>query len=444
MAKLIALRVRGEAGRNERLIARYLEHLTQQEVFNRNEAERFLLLAGDLPGTNVRLALRPAGTVPGEVVGEITVVRLPGQLDANVQNYGSPAVGRAGDLVRGQLFGLTGLGDRTLLAFYTTADFDEQQTLQVAHDFRLGGEGLQVGGQLTYAWAHPDIGDPAIDLRSRTLFATLEAHYPLIRTQRLSLRAGGGLDVIDQTVEFNGLGLSEERLRILFARLGFDASSRQRIGGSIIGDPVWRMQGVTELRQGIAALGASEGCNASFTNCIAPGVVPPSRLEGDPAATVLRAQVSGEYRPIANFSLFAAVTAQHSSSPLFAFEEFSAGNYTVGRGYDPAVMVGDHGAGIQAEVRFGRLVPQSPNDLAIQPYLFFDAAWVRNEDRLFVVGGKEELQSAGAGIRAVLGNTAQVDLTFAVPLSRAGFLTETPDPRLLFSFTTRLWPWSTR
>jgi hemolysin activation/secretion protein len=443
MAKLVALRVRGEAGRNERLIEAYLNHLTDQEVFNRYQAERYLLLAGDLPGTSVRLALRPAGTVPGEVVGEITVVRLPGLLDVNVQNYGSRAVGRGGDLLRGQVYGLTGLGDRTTLAFYTTADFREQQTLQLAHDFRIGGEGLQLGGQLTYSWARPDIGNAALDFRSRTLFATLEANYPLIRTQQLSLRAGGGLDVIDQMVEFNTLPLSEERLRVLFGRLALDAASPRRWGGPT-GDPLWRMQGLLEVRQGLNGLGASEGCDATFTNCLAFGVVPPSRLEGDPAATLLRWQASGEVRPIPNVTFYLGASGQYAWHPLFTFEQFTAGNYTVGRGYDPATLTGDRGAGIQAELRFGRLAPQSPIDLALQPYLFFDAAWVRNEDRLFITAGRKNLQSVGGGLRAVLGNRAQLDLTLAVPLSRAGLLTERPDPRLLISYTTRLWPWRMR
>ena len=61
MAKLVGIRVRGEAGRSERLIAAYLNRLTEQPVFNRFDAERYLLLAGDLPGYEVRLALRSAG-----------------------------------------------------------------------------------------------------------------------------------------------------------------------------------------------------------------------------------------------------------------------------------------------------------------------------------------------------------------------------------------------
>ena len=183
------------------------------------------MLAGDLPGMNVRLALRPAGTVPGEVVGEVTVVRLPGQLDVNLQNFGSRTVGREGGLIRGQLFGLTGMGDRTSVAFYSTLDFEEQQTLQVAHDFRLGDEGLQIAAQATYSWARPDTGDPLLDIRSKTLYASLAARYPFIRSQRFSLIGGGGFDWSDQDVTYNTLGHSQDKLRTVYATLDFAAAA---------------------------------------------------------------------------------------------------------------------------------------------------------------------------------------------------------------------------
>ena len=142
MARLADVRVRGNATGAERTIAGYLNQLTKQPVFNRYEAERYLLLASDLPGYNVRLTLRPAGTKPGEVIGDVTVQRIPAYVDFNVQNAGSKELGRWGGLLRGQLFGLTGLGDRTTLSIFSTSDFHEQQTVQLGHDFRIGAEGL--------------------------------------------------------------------------------------------------------------------------------------------------------------------------------------------------------------------------------------------------------------------------------------------------------------
>jgi hemolysin activation/secretion protein len=171
-------------------------------------------------------------------------------------------------------------------------------------------------------------------------------------------------------------------------------------------------------------------------------VVPPSRLEGDPTGTLVRIEGQGEFRVMPNISFALGARAQYSGDPLLSFEEFSAGNYTVGRGYDPGTLLGDRGIGFQAELRFGNLAPKAADAIAAQPYVFLDAARVRNEDRLSVPVGSQTLASAGAGVRAVYGDRAQLDVVFAVPLKRAGLFTERPDPRLLFSLTTRLWPWS--
>lgn len=70
IGRLTSVRVGGEAGASEELVARYLEKLTAEEVFNINRAERYRLLADDLPGLDVRLSLRPAaGGAPAHAQG---------------------------------------------------------------------------------------------------------------------------------------------------------------------------------------------------------------------------------------------------------------------------------------------------------------------------------------------------------------------------------------
>src|SRR5206468_5591260 len=159
MAHLTQVRVRGEARGAETVLAAYFNQLTERPLFNRYEAERYLLLASDLPGYTVRLTLRPAGTGPGDVIGDVTVQRLPAYVDFIVQNGGSHELGPWGGLLRGQLFGLTGLGDRTIFSVFSTADFHEQQTIQVGHEMRLGAQGLTLGGTFTYAWARPSVAN---------------------------------------------------------------------------------------------------------------------------------------------------------------------------------------------------------------------------------------------------------------------------------------------
>jgi hemolysin activation/secretion protein len=447
MAKLVAVRVRGDAGSSEQAIAAYLQRLTEQEVFNRNQAERYLLLAGDIPGYDVRLSLRSANAAPGEVIGEVAVIRTPGRIDFNVQNFGSKDLGRWGGLLRGEFYGLTGLGDRTSIGFFSTAEFQEQQTLQLGHDMRVGGEGLVLSGQFTYAWAEPDLDDPNLNVTARTLLATGEAVYPILRTQQETARAAFGLDFINQRVNFNGLPLTRDRLRVAFLRLDLDSidpASLNGFGGFSAAEPRWRAAGSLQLRQGLDILGASGGCGPNFALCNAPGAVPPSRLEGDATGTVLRFQAYGEYRATRTIAFGLGMRTQYSRDALLSFEEFSAGNYTVGRGYDPGTLLGDRGLGFQAEMRFGSIVPKSADSFSAQPYLFADKAWVWNEDKLNAGDTRRNLTSVGGGLRGVFGDKAQLDVAVAVPLERAGIQTRRGDARLLISLTTNLWPWSAR
>ena len=447
MAKLVAVRVRGDAGRSERTIAHILDHLTGEEVFNRFQAERYLLLASDLPGYRVRLSLHSAGGAPGEVVGDVIVQHAAGALEANVQNLGSHALGPWGGALRGELYGLTGLGDRTSVAVYSSLDLREQQTLQLGHEMRLGSEGLTVSGQFTYAWARPDIGNPALDVRARTLLATGELRYPLVRRQAASLWAAAGLDLVDQRVAVNGLALTRDRLRVAFARLDFDRSDETSFGrrpGYNASEPRWRVGGSLELRKGVGLFGASRGCGPAFLRCLAPGAVGLSHFEGDPRAALIRFQGQAEFRPTPRLAFLLGTRAQYADKPLLAFEEYSAGNYAIGRGYDPAAVIGDRGAGIQAEIRYGSLVAAGSKSLRVQPFAFFDAAWVRNEDKVFTVAGRQRLASAGGGLRAAFGDRARLEVTLAAPLDRAGLQTRRPGPRLLVTLTTRLLPWSVR
>lgn len=445
MAKLVGIQVRGDAGRSERLIAGYLERIREQPVFNINEAERYLLLARDLPGFDVRLTLRPAGTVPGEVIGEVAVVRTPVEIDANFQNYGSRDVGRFGALARVQLNGLTGLGDRTSLSFFSTADFEEQKVIQFGHAFRLGSDGLTFSGDFTYAWTRPDIGG-GLDLHSDTLVASVTAAYPIIRSQSTNLFGAIGFDHVDQDVAFRSAPvtqISEDNLRVAFARIDYDAidpASLASTRGYSAAEPRWRAGAALELRQGLDIFGASKPCGAGFINCLPPNT-PLSRVDADPTAFVARVSGYAEFRPTPLLAISLAPRAQWAPNALLSYEEFSAGNYTVGRGYDPGAVIGDSGIGVQAELRYGSIVPRKADGIAIQPFAFFDAAKVWNEDVTLPIAGRTKLYSAGGGVRAAWGNHARLDAALAVPLRRTGLQTERSDPRLLVSLTVKFLPW---
>jgi hemolysin activation/secretion protein len=208
------------------------------------------------------------------------------------------------------------------------------------------------------------------------------------------------------------------------------------------------------LRHGVAALDASDPCPSApapvFALC--PGLLL-SRAEGDPTAFVARASAYGEFRPSPQLTFSVAPRAQYAPNPLLPFEEFSTGNYTVGRGYDPGALTGDSGIGVQAEVRVGSLVPRRVDGWAFQPFAFFDAARVWNEDKLSLYPrDPQSLYSAGGGLRARWGDPARLDAFLAAPLKSVAYfanpVTQTGlrrvkgDVRALVSLTVKLFPWT--
>jgi len=445
-AKLTALRIKGDAGRDEGLVARYLSHIATGQVFNRIAAERYLLLARDIPGLDVRLSLSPAGTDPGDMIGEIAVRRTPVTFDANIQNYAPVETGRFGGQLRGEVNGLTGFGDRTSASIYATADVVEQRVVQVAHDFTVGGQGLRLGGRFTYAWSHPTLIGSAAAVEARSLFANFEASYPFIRRQALSLRGAFGFDYVDQNVTFNASPLSRDRVRVIYARLDADAIDLKGVGPR--GTIGWRLAGTLEVRQGLDIFDASPNCLAAVSVCAR--LTPPGIL-GDPTATVARFYGLAEVRLAPRVTLAVLPRAQVASASVLSFEQISAGNYTVGRGYSPGVLAGDSGIGFQTELRHDRFAPIKRLNFDLQPYGFVDTQFIFKRFRLSAQDS-EQVTSVGAGARINIADRARLDLTVAVPLRdvvavRGGqrdVLARSGDVRFLMSLTTRLVPWSNR
>jgi hemolysin activation/secretion protein len=155
---------------------------------------------------------------------------------------------------------------------------------------------------------------------------------------------------------------------------------------------------------------------------------------------VMRVQGVAEFRPIPKIMFSLAPRAQYSPTTLLSYEQFSAGNYTVGRGFDPGTLIGDSGVGVRLEAGVGSIVPDTPRSLTFLGYAFLDAAWVWSRDAAPGVRNLQKLQSAGGGVRVAFGDRFLFDAVVAVPFDKAGLQTTRGDTRLLVSITTRLFP----
>lgn len=441
-AKLVELQVRGDAGPSEGIVAAQLEPLTREPYFNTAQAERNLLLLRDLPGTSARLTLRSAQRNPGEVVGDIVVTRTPVELVVGAQNLGARATGREGLFAELALNGVLGLGDRTFASIYNTVDFEEQRIIRFGHELALGGSGLRLGGGALFGHSEPDLAGGGFV--TNTFSAEAHLRGVLRRTQASSIFATGGLEIVDQRLKFAGVPLSRDELSIAFVRLEMnstDAASLSGANGFSPVEPRLRANASIELRKGLGIFGASEDCSV-LASCLPPAVSI-SNVLADPRAFVARFEGDYEFRPAPRFTLAASPLVQWSDKPLLAYEQASLGNYTIGRGLDPGIALGDSAVGVALEARYGSRTPRAGARIAFEPFVFLDyaRAWIDDEG---VNPDPRDVLTAGAGVRGRWGNAIDFGLTFAAPLQRAGYQTAKSDPRVLLTIAARLLPWGYR
>jgi hemolysin activation/secretion protein len=422
--KLIEVHMRGDAPPFREELAARAEELKALDPFNQFEAERILLLASDIPGVEVRLTLAPARTKPGELIGEVSVYYQPFRVLGNVNNYGSQEQGRYTAYVRGEIYGLTGAEDMTYLAGSTTIDFDEQQVVQLGHVMGLGRSGMTLGGHFAYAWSRPDLDeiDPndILDLHSTSLIGRLEATMPLMRSRRSTINLRGGLELLQQRTDSDFGELVHDNLRVAFLRGEWNFREPLLDGGD-----AYSLYGALELRKGLDIFNASDRYD-----------ILASRFDGDPQAFVVRGELGGvaQLSPVFSFALDGR--AQWANNPLLNFEEFSVGNYTIGRGYDPGSVTADRAIAVRPEIRADVL--RTPR-ARLQLFGFYDNVWVKNLDRFSTDDGRS-VAAWGGGARAVIAPHFLIEATFAKPVDRIFENGPKPPARLLLSLTSLFSP----
>lgn len=418
-AKIASVTYHGDVGPAQKQVERFLNHLRGLAPFDLDVAQRYLLLASDVPGVSIQSVLKPSATGDGALDLDITIARDAIDGSLVVQNYGSKTVGRDLTMARVDLNSFTSLGERTSLIAYGTLASDEQHVLQVAERFFVGGEGLATDLSAAWGWTRPgDVLEP-LELEGKSFAGSVRLTYPLIRHGRRNLNIGAGLDWIDQKVEFGGglATLTDDKLRVLFARLDGHWAP------SALADHSVALTGTVELRQGIKGLGAS-----SFGDPLA------SRYLAKPDATVFRAEGEIGGRVAGPFVGKLRGVWQYTDDSLLSYEEYGVGNLTVGRGYDPSVMSGDRALAGSVELSTVPL-PYPGGRGRWRPYAFYDAVKLTN---LGFGSSKLTLDSAGIGVKAQITRQVALDMVWAKPFDSPYGIGDEPPSRLLFSLSAAL------
>jgi hemolysin activation/secretion protein len=352
--------------------------------------ERYLLIANDLAGMQLRSVLTPSLTVGAADLTLIaTVSRAEGYV--SLDNYGSQYLG-PGQLSAGLAVNRL-LGDDQMRFSGITTGNGELNYGQLAYSSVLNAEGLRVGASASQARTRAGhVLDP-FDVRGRADTFIVSAGYPLWRTRNVSVLGRAVLDARNVDTDVLGVLVIEDRIRA--ARFGLTWFGFDRFGGANALD--------VELSQG---LGGTEESDPLKSRAGADA------RSGRVAFDYERFQLIG-----ASFGLTLGLAGQWTDAPLLAPEQFALGGRRFGRAYEPAELIGDRAWAVRLEPSYiGRASADWMR--GYQLYAFYDAGEVYQEDAPAGTDASRSLASAGFGGRLNLGAIFAASLEAAWPLTR--------------------------
>lgn len=376
--------------------------------------ERYLLLANDLPGMQLRSVLAPSQT-PGAADLTLIASVKTYEVFASLDNYGSRYLGpnqATLGLTLNQLFGEhdqlryigVGSGD-TRLAFH-----------QLSLSQVVTAEGLKLGVTVSQARTRPGDILRAYDVHGRMDAVAFSMSYPWLRTRNQSLHGRLVYDSADTDTDILGSRTTEDRIRAIRAGLSW-----QQLDG-LDGQNVLEV----DLSQGVG--GTSKG-DALKSRVGADGLF--SKLSFDYA----RFQPWG-----ARWGLSFGLAGQWTGEqPLLSSEQFALGGRRFGRAYEAAELVGDRGLALRLEPRYAGS-SQLPGLRAYHLLGFYDIGEVTRVGVLPAdTPATQSLASAGFGMRLFPSASVTAQLEAAWPLTRG--VASSPDEgkhvRLLGSVMVR-------
>lgn len=373
----------------------------------KQEVERRLTLAGDLPGVAIGNVsyVREGGR--GVLIVPVTRNRIGAS--AYLDNRGVRELGPLRAQLGVDFNGLFGTSDvLTAQTLFTPAQPRELTVVSARYAVRPDNSGTEVALTGSYARTHSGGDLKAYDVTGESVISGISITRPLLRRRKTSLWVAGEFDylAIDQRV----FGDLARRDRLATASLTLNGYTPLGPG---------RLRGAIGVTQGIDALGSTD-----------PGDPRASRPDADGRFTSFSLSGNWQAPIVGRFSATLAMQAQLSTRPLLAVEQIQIGGPLFGRAYDYSERSGDEGILGSAELQYKLLEHQRGLLRYVQLYGFGDAGHVTNLREDFGAG---TLYSAGFGTRVSLPAALRLGLEAAFPLNADRFSSDDRDPRISFS-----------
>lgn len=388
-----ALDVEGGNAAAQARVKSYLQPVLAAHPLDIHTMERALLLANDMPGITASGLLRPSPDTPGasDLVVTLTQPTMSGGFatDNRGSKFAGPVTIRGDATINGLITG----NDQLTAIVSSVPDGLEKLTGQLRYSHPLGSGGTILSLVASGTYGEPGSTLTPLNVITKSYAVGPRLRIPLLRSRAESLFLETGLNwQYAEVTTFAGL-LSRDQWRSADASLTYIENGF--------------LNGVSALtfgiEEGLPIFGASTNGSANL-----------SRAGGDTDFTKLTASLRRGQILSGPLNLALNATGQYSFAPLIVGEQAAFGGDSIGRGYDPSVLLGDHGVGGSVELRYDLRFNDSLI-LSAQPYAFYDRARVWNRSG-GVLGGAT-LSSTGFGVRAQLPHEISAGLEFAQTLS---------------------------
>lgn len=378
-----------------------------------DDVERTVAQLNSVPGLAARVSIARGKQGPGAMRLIADAERQGPRVLVNVQNFGSKNLGREGTTLFAHLPGWARYGDELELAAFNTWESGEQVSGQIAYSRGLTASGLTARVFGSYAEAEPSGAVATLGSTSESVTGGLEFAHPLYQRREETLSGYFGFEFANLKGElFQGaVPLSKDETRTLYAGLE----------GELAVDD-WSFSGLMEIRQGLRVFDASSRGDSNL-----------ARSEANPFTRVVSGELTTQTPELWGIKAEIDLRGQWANDPLMAIEEFSFGNYTVGRGYDPGAAAGD--SAIAAAITLSGFKQQFWDDrIGTELVAFYDIGRYWNEDSTGTPA--RTLASAGGGVRLLFNSRVRADITYAHPLDQPrGFGEVRSGGRVLFNIT---------
>jgi hemolysin activation/secretion protein len=375
----------------------YTRKITAERPVNVHTIERYMLLAGDLPGLKFSASLKPSKSETGAATLIVEVAEKPLDVFGTIDNRGTPARGPVQFLTSATANNILGAHETFTAVWAATTRMQELEYFAGNYRQVLNSEGLFAFVNGSYGFGHPGTSQLEL-LNYKTKSTVVEAGLasPLIRTREANLTLAGLVFMSDSFSDVFDQPFQQDRLR----------GVRLRAYGDWADQFLGINQANMTFSQGIHGLGSSNNGDVLLSRPV--GRVDFSKIE----ATLSRTQPL-----VGAFSAFGSLYGQYAFNSLLAPEQCGYGGRYYGRAYDPSQILGDHCFEAIGELRYD-LPAFMPFMTQAQLYGYTDYGklWLLSPaPPVLGVGtpASTDAASAGAGVRLAWWNQVSADLSVA-------------------------------